>query len=172
MNGLVEVPDLGAYQVVNGTYYRPSVPADLIKAIERLRLSHTERGLAYVVHGDQGSGQAWPPDATFTIGRLGRSIGPVKVPLLIAGKDAGGPALLDTCIVRLARYPDGHVLWQHPTYQPMYAWASARVNAAPRWFNVLAPMVKDSSRVDALAAFRRASEAYDYIAHKLRYEVE
>jgi hypothetical protein len=48
-------------------------------------------------------------------GRKGRSMGPVKVPLLIANsRSMGGGAILDHCIVRL--FVDGREAYRHPKY--------------------------------------------------------
>lgn len=50
-------------------------------------------------------------------GFIGRSMGPIKVPLLIANRRSrGGGAVLDHCIVRIRQSAGGRVLYQHPAY--------------------------------------------------------
>src|SRR5690606_35600903 len=50
-------------------------------------------------------------------GRVGRSIGALKVPLLIASaRSSGGPAILTSCIVRLVDAATRRELYRHPEY--------------------------------------------------------
>ena len=53
------------------------------------------------------------------VGRIGRSIGPVKIPIVLANsRSIGGAGLLDHCVVKIefANKSHGDVVWQHPTY--------------------------------------------------------
>lgn len=101
------------YQIVNGTSYHVATPAAVIEVLERVRQNRTR---IHVSYGDRTSGLDWLEEWDIT-GYLGRSMGPVKVPLLIANRrSTGGGAMLDHCIVRIRASAGGRVLYQHPAY--------------------------------------------------------
>jgi hypothetical protein len=99
--------------VLNGTTYKAS-PA-LAEVIERCRQSK-KRFRFYL--GDSTTGRAW---GDVDKGYLGRSMGPVKIPIVLANRRSlAGPGLLDQCVVKIefANKTDGGVVYQHPTYTP------------------------------------------------------
>lgn len=51
-------------------------------------------------------------------GHIGRSMGSIRIPLLVPPKADGGSGLLDHCIVRLDTQRRGKIvtLWQHPNF--------------------------------------------------------
>lgn len=101
------------YQVVNGTSYHAETPAAVIEVLERARLN---RNRLHISYGDAVTGKDWLEEFDVT-GYLGRSTGPIKVPLLIANRRSlGGGAILDHCIVRIRSSAGGRVLYQHPAY--------------------------------------------------------
>lgn len=65
--------------------------------------------------GDAETGRDWMEELD-TIGRIGRSAGPMKSPLLIAAGECGGPALLTHCILRIVDLDTGSELYKHPKY--------------------------------------------------------
>lgn len=101
------------YNVVNGTSYHAETLAAVIEVLERARQNRTRIHISY---GDATTGRDWLEEWDIT-GFVGRSIGPVKVPLLIANRRSmGGGAMLDHCIVRIRSSAGGRVLYQHPAY--------------------------------------------------------
>lgn len=101
------------YNVVNGTSYHVETPVAVIEVLERARHNRTRLHVSY---GDRTSGLDWLEEFD-THGYIGRSMGPVKVPLLIANRRSlGGGAILDHCIVRIRSSAGGRVLYQHSTY--------------------------------------------------------
>jgi len=104
------------YKVVEGTSYHDETPDDVIRVLEnarqhRLRL-HVSLG---ETEGPQ-AGRDWLEEFE-THGYVGRSMGPVKVPLLVANRrSTGGGAILDHRIVRIRESAGGRVLYQHPQY--------------------------------------------------------
>jgi len=61
--------------------------------------------------GDTQTGHVWP-DEHDVYGKIGRSTGPVHVPLIIEPRRDGGPHILDHCIVGIVRAgTDGRWDW-------------------------------------------------------------
>lgn len=101
------------YKVVNGTSYHTETPVAIIDVLERVRQNRTRLHISY---GDTGTGKDWLEEFD-AHGYVGRSMGPVKVPLLIANRrSTGGGAMLDHCIVRIRASAGARVLYQHPNY--------------------------------------------------------
>lgn len=101
------------YQVVNGTYYHASTPIELINVLEKARMSRTR---LHISLGDIATGRDWLEEFD-CFGFIGRSMGPIKVPLLLPlSRSIGGSAILDHCIVRIRHSSGGRILWQHPSY--------------------------------------------------------
>jgi hypothetical protein len=100
-------------KIVNGTSYHEETSDAVIRVLEDARQNHTR---LHISLGDQQTGKDWLEEFE-THGYVGRSMGPVKVPLLIAStRSLGGGAILDHCIVRVRESAGGRVLWQHPGY--------------------------------------------------------
>ena len=105
----------------SGLAYDPSTPVEIVNIIDRLlvRHWHSDGGFRVRVwYGDVETGEAWGDAET---GRIGRSTGWIKIPLMIHNsRSMGGGALLDHCIVRIDRADlvDGerHVFYQHPNF--------------------------------------------------------
>lgn len=95
------------------TYFDPGTADPVRKFLERYRRSgDTLR----VVPGDPENGRDWM-DENDVVGTVGRSMGPMRVPLLVAKGERGGPALLTRCIVRLIDWETQRELYVHPRYQ-------------------------------------------------------
>ena len=101
------------YNIVNGTSYHVETPAAVIEVLERARQNRTR---IHVSYGDAATGKDWLEEFDIA-GYVGRSMGPVKVALLVANrKSTGGGAILDHCIVRIRLSAGGGILYQHPNY--------------------------------------------------------
>lgn len=109
------------YLVVNGTWYNPSTPPEVIKVLENARVF---RRLLWVDYGDPQTGRSWNEENDVR-GRVSRSSGPVKIPLLVADGDDGAPAMLEHCIVNIMSAESGRILYRHPTFTPKYLWDTA-----------------------------------------------
>lgn len=103
------------YKVLNGTFYHLDTPDDLVYTLERLRTNGTRIRLHY---GDVQTGKDWM-DVYDVAGKLSRSMGPVKIPILIHNaRSMGGGGILDNCIVRIryANKRQGRDIYKHPLY--------------------------------------------------------
>jgi len=103
------------------TTYKPTTPAAVRSILENARETGTRLLIRYghtePIEGDPNAiGRDWLQESDVT-GRIGRSMGQIKVPLLIANSRAhGGGAILDHCIVKIATARGKHTLYQHPAY--------------------------------------------------------
>jgi|GEM_PF-2901314 len=107
-------------QIINDTTYHDDTPSAVINVLERARLSGCRVRIHYGYTKDKDghtAGEDWYEEWSVT-GRVGRSMGPAKVPLILANRRSSeGPAILDHCIVRI-RDPRkcGPELYRHPSY--------------------------------------------------------
>ena len=102
-----------------GTYFDPGTPERLREVLEAYRISNKRLRLFY---GDAETGRDWLEEFGM-IGRIGRSSGALKVPLLMQTPRSrwGGP-ILTACVVRLQDGAAGRELYRHPHYhQPVLA---------------------------------------------------
>jgi len=113
------------YKLVNGLNYDNRAHPDAIKALEearkynyRVRISrgYTEFELPRD-NSNKVIGEDWLEENDVE-GRIGNSVGPIKVPLLINNRrSTGGGAITGDSIVRVkVTGKGGRVLWQHPQY--------------------------------------------------------
>lgn len=91
-----------------GTHYHHSTPRDLITLLESLRISKRK---VRIFLGDTATGEAWAEECDCH-GQIGRSMGPMHVPLMVEPRADGGPQLLDHCIVGVLTAP-GVWAWKH-----------------------------------------------------------
>lgn len=121
------------YRVINGTAYHFETPYELVIQLEALQA----RGWGTEVRiwqGDPETGIPWPEEYD-VVGRIGRSTGSLKIPLLVPRGDYGGPGLLDHCIVRMVRVYDNRLLYQHPKFQmPTFKLMPPRPENAPQGY--------------------------------------
>lgn len=99
------------YKIINGTAYHVETPDVVVKLLETYRRNGTRVRLFF---GDAETGRDWLEELD-TIGTIGRSMGKIKVPLLVKNdRSSGGGALLDHCIVRIT--VDKQDVYRHPKY--------------------------------------------------------
>lgn len=101
------------YKHINGTSFDERTPDEVIRVLESARQNRTR---LHISLGDTSNGKDWLEEFE-THGYVGRSMGPVKVPLLVANtRSLGGGSILAHCIVRIRESAGGRVLYQHPGY--------------------------------------------------------
>lgn len=95
--------------------YNIETPIKVIEAIEKAFINRTRVTLDY---GHKDTGKSWGEVFDIT-GRIGRSTGTIKIPLLVYNtRSMGGGALLSHCIVKMSTSAGNNTLYQHPNYQP------------------------------------------------------
>ena len=103
----------GASPQSKNTWYAPNTCQPVRDILEQYRKN---RKHIRIFLGDQKTGTSWL-DEHEVIGQVGRSMGPMRVPLLIVKtSDTGGGAILTDCIIRLMDVASGQVLWQHEKF--------------------------------------------------------
>lgn len=96
----------------SGTCYRDDTPDSMAELLEELRAS---RGRYKFFYGDTRTGRAW---GDVEAGRIGRSTGSIKIPLVIkTARSMGGGALLSSCIVKITESRGGREVYKHPHYK-------------------------------------------------------
>lgn len=106
------------YQRIGETCYHVDTPQAVINVLEQARNSHQRVRLHY---GDKDTGRDWH-DEHDVEGYIGRSMGTIKIPLLVHNtRSMGGGAILDHRIVKISTSVGGYVLYQHPNYKPTKA---------------------------------------------------
>jgi hypothetical protein len=101
------------HKIVNGTYYHPETPDEIVLVLERARANNTRIRL-YL--GDNDTGRSWLEEWDVE-GTVGRSQGPIKIPLLLHNRRSlGGGGILTHCIIKVKESSTGRVLYQHPDF--------------------------------------------------------
>ncbi len=96
----------------SGMYYHDTTPRAVIDQLERARAYNLRIRL---FTGNRETGKEWFAEHD-VCGRVGRSMGPIRIPLLIHNSQSrGGGAILTDCIVRL--FVDGKEVYRHPHYK-------------------------------------------------------
>lgn len=95
------------------TYFDPGTAIEAARVLERCR---TAGNKVRLVLGDTATGESWL-DEYDVVGTIGRSIGPLRVPLLIEEGEHGGGAILTTCLLCVIDWRSGKMLYRHPAYR-------------------------------------------------------
>jgi hypothetical protein len=106
--------------VIGGTFYKSDTPVAVVTVLEialhtrqRLRI---EYGYTKDDGPDKPAGRAWGAGG-IEVCTIGRSMGPIRIPLAIkTSRSHGGASLLDNAIVRITDAKTGKVLYEHPHY--------------------------------------------------------
>lgn len=102
---------MNEYKIVNGTYYDKDTPDKVIQILERFRGTNQR---IRVFYGDTKTGRNYG-DEFDTMGYVRRSMGPIKVPILVHNsRSIGGGHMLDSSIVRIT--VDKRNVYIHPKY--------------------------------------------------------
>lgn len=103
----------GRSPLTRQTYFDPGTDPKAARALETCRRDGRKVRL---MQGDTATGLPWL-DEHDVLGRIGRSTGTLKVPLLIEAGADGGVAILTNCLLRLIDWETGRDLYRHPAYR-------------------------------------------------------
>ena len=134
------------------TYFDPGTDARASKVLESCR-TH-ERKIRLIL-GDTLTGEPWLEEHD-VVGRIGRSIGTLKVPLLIEPGELGGSAILCDCILAIIDWASGDSLYRHDAYREAELSIKPSTDAERPW-NVF-------RREEIVASFRDIGQAGAYLA--------
>ena len=95
------------------TYFDPGTDPKGARILERCRDQGTKVRL---ILGNTSTGRVWF-DEHDVVGRIGRSMGPLKVPLLIEPGADGGSAILTACLLAIIDWDGGAFLYRHPNHR-------------------------------------------------------
>lgn len=96
----------------DSTQFQSETPAAVRRALETCRKTQPVIRLWL---GDPATGRSWLEEYD-TIGRVGRSMGPVKVPLLVPEGEAGGGAISTDHVIRIRDEGTRKDLYRHPQF--------------------------------------------------------
>lgn len=147
----------------NQTYFDPGTDPQVKSILESARKSDRELRLFL---GDTETGRDWM-DENDVIGRIGRSMGPQKVPLLIAkNSDFGGGAILTACIVRIIDVATMRELYVHPKYQ------APNLTVEPEDYSPGGYKFRVDRDGQVQARFKKIGSAHAYVAFMLGHAVK
>lgn len=137
------------------TYFDPGTDPKAAAVLESRRQTG---GKVQLVLGDTRSGEAWLNEYD-VVGKIGRSSGSLKVPLLVEDGETGGGAILTACVLHIIDWKSGRTLYRHPAYRepdlslqpsdiPERPWAVIHLNEVIARF-------KDMGKACAYIAFMR-----------------
>lgn len=111
------------------TYFDPGTPPRAARTLEACRRSGT---MCRLILGDTATGESWF-DEHDVVGRIGRSCGALKVPLLVPPGEDGGPAILTACLLVVIDWQSGEALFRHPLYREPELGLFPDADAKHRW---------------------------------------
>jgi len=100
------------YKKIGETCYKPDTDIRVINVLEKYM---NNRRTIRVYYGDTETGKCWNEERDVR-GRVGRSTGNIKIPLLVHPLSYGGPALLDNRILKIVDIRSKAVLYQHEKF--------------------------------------------------------
>lgn len=103
----------GCSALIGQTYFDPGTAPKVMKTLESCRKNGNKVRL---VLGNTATGASWL-DEHDVVGRIGRSCGWLKVPLLVEPGESGGGAILTACVLCVIDWDSGQVLYRHPAYK-------------------------------------------------------
>lgn len=137
---------------ITDTWYEPHTNPNVATAIERCIRNQNPIRFFY---GDPETGCDWLEENGI-VGRVSRSSGPFRCPILIPDGEVGGDIIPSANVLKIIRADNGNVIWISPAYkEPDFS-----ITKEPDGFNV---RVNDGART--IARFRSYGSACAYVAY-------
>lgn len=136
------------------TFFQANTPEAVKTVLEHSRKTGAK---LRIFLGNTDTGRAWL-DEFETVGRVGRSMGPQQVPLLIVGNSGGGGAISTSSIVRISCAHTLRPLYSHPSFNvtPLEVRAGTVAGYPSE--------VWDTEKNDCVARFKTAKKAAQWVA--------
>ena len=138
--------------LMHKTYFDPGTDSKAAKVLESCR---THGRKIRLILGDTSTGEPWLEEHD-VVGRISRSTGSLKVPLLIEAGECGGTAILCACLLAIIDWGSGEFLYRHAAYREADLSIQPSGNADRPW-NVL-------RRGEVVASFGDIGQAGAYLA--------
>jgi hypothetical protein len=94
------------------TYFDPGTNPKAARTLDRCRRANIKVRL---ILGNQETGNSWLGERD-VVGTIGRSMGPLKVPLLVEPGADSGMAILTDCLLAIIEWETGTFLYRHPRW--------------------------------------------------------
>ena len=137
------------------TYFDPGTDPQAAAVLESRRQTGDKVRL---VMGNTVTGEPWL-DEFDVVGKIGRSSGSLKVPLLIEDGKSGGGAILTAYVLTMIDWKSGRTLYRHPTYREPDLGLRPSDNPGHPWAvihrNEVIAQFKDMGKACAYIAFMR-----------------
>lgn len=105
---------MNKYKEINGISFKADANEQVCNILSSAIQSRKRLKLTF---GDVKTGRSWNEEHDI-IGRIGKSCGTVKVPLLIHNaRSTGGGAILDNCIIKIVDIESGIILYKAANFQ-------------------------------------------------------
>jgi hypothetical protein len=116
------------YAYSMGTWYDNTTPTEVIRVLEYSRKNDIR---IRIFQGDRDTGRDWLCEWDVA-GRVGRSTGPMQIPLLIHNsRSMGGGHIMDHCIIKITYALGGELLYKQANYHHMPM--AARISDLPEY---------------------------------------
>lgn len=111
---LAAVQAWGASSCSRQTYFDPGTAPQAARVLEQ---SRQKGNTVRLILGDVDTGRSWLEEHD-VVGRIGRSTGNLKVPLLIEPGAHGGTAIPTACLLAIVDWEGGAFLYRHLAFTP------------------------------------------------------
>lgn len=96
-----------------GTFFNPGTDIKVARALERCRINELKVRL---ISGNPNTGEPWL-DEYGVVGKVGRTTGMLKCPILVEEDEGGGLIIPSDCLLALIDWQTGKYLYRHPLYR-------------------------------------------------------
>jgi hypothetical protein len=151
----------GRSPLTRQTYFDPGTDPKAARALETCRRDGRKVRLML---GDTATGRCWLEEHD-VVGRIGRSSGTLKVPLLIEPGADGGTAILTNCLLCIVEWDTGRDIFRHPAFRL----PDLTIRHVPQEHKLPWQVLHEGS---VAAAFRDVGQAGAYLAFMCGETVE
>jgi hypothetical protein len=113
MNRIIDSNGKQYQETPDGTCFDYLTPQAVVGVLEDARINHRR---LRIFLGDTVTGKSWNEEND-VVGYIGRSMGQIKVPLLLSNnRSSGGGSLLDNCIIKIVDVQTHCTVYKHERF--------------------------------------------------------